>query len=85
MKAKVIIPIVAFIALLLYFLSNGPSSEESFQSSAPAEIGASEQIEENERLIEAAVETLPEAGVTATLALLRYDPRKDPLYSQEAK
>lgn len=85
MKAKVIIPIVAFIALLLYFLSNKPFSEKSSQSSVPAEIEAAEQIEEQEGLTEAAIEILPETAPTSMLPLLRYDPRKDPLYSQEAK
>jgi hypothetical protein len=85
MKAKVIIPIVTVIALLLYLLSSRPSSEESSPSPAPVIIELPEQIEENEGLIEAAVETSPEAESTSTQPLLRYDPKKDPLYSQEAK
>lgn len=85
MKAKVILPIVVIIALLIYFLSNRPSPEESPSSPEPAELETSEQIDENAELIETTVEALPEVAVTSTLPLLRYDPTKDPLYSEEAK
>ena len=83
MKAKIILPIVVVIALLLYFLSNRPSPDESPSSSTPAELEATEQIEENVELVEAVVEVSPEAA--SALPLLRYDPTKDPLHSEEAK
>lgn len=83
MKAKVIIPIVAIIALLLYFLSNRPSQEGSSPSSTPA--GIEETDKAGEGPIEAAVETLSESENISTLPLLRYNPEKDPLYSQKAK
>lgn len=85
MKAKVIIPIVAVIALMLYLVSIRSSSEESFPIPNPLEIETSDEIVENEKLIQADVETSPEAESTSKRPLLRYDPKKDPLYSQEAK
>lgn len=85
MKAKVAIPIVAVIALMLYLLSIRSSSEESFPIPNPSEIETSDQIVENEKLIQADVETSPETESTSERPLVRYDPKKDPLYSQKAK
>jgi hypothetical protein len=85
MKAKVIIPVVLAIALLIYFFGNRPSPVESFPSSAPVEIETSGQRGGKKQSIEATVEVSPDPGNTSTLPLRRYNPKKDPLDSQEAK
>lgn len=85
MKAKFILPVVVIIALFLYFLSNGPLPEESPSSPVPAELETAKRLEENPELVDTTVEALPEVGAVSTLSLLRYDPTKDPLYSEQAK
>jgi hypothetical protein len=82
MKTKFLLPIFAAIALLLYFLGNKPSSERSSPVSTSEGVGAAEQAKE---YIETAVEELPQTGTASEFLLIRYDPKKDPLYSQEAK
>lgn len=82
-RLKIILPIIAVIALLLYFLSNKSTSEGSSSSPSPAEL--KERVKENEELIETAVDTVPEVESASSLPLLRYDPERDPLYSKEAK
>jgi len=85
MKIRIILPIVAIVTLLIYFLSSQSAQEESPQTPTPSKTEVTYEANKEQQPHEVTTKALTAAETSSPLPLLCYDPKKDPLYSQEAK